>query len=108
MRSKLNRAAEKFELPPGWFDQGLACWGQFLLQQMSHLSSSVAPASGVYQGAALAVHPMSGPALGLGPSSNVTPAGVGVPGVQPKAVDPTRRFGPRPKAKHIGRLNVDS
>ena len=34
VRSKLNPAAEKFELPPGWFDQGLACW-QFSLQQMT-------------------------------------------------------------------------
>ena len=71
-------------------------------------SPSVAPASWVFRGPALAVDPMSGSALGLGLSSNVTPAGVGVPGVQPKAVDPTRRFGPRPKAEHLGRLIVDS
>ena len=62
------------------------------------LSSNVAPASGVFWGPALAVDPKYGSALGLGPSSNVTPL-VGISGVQPKAVDPTRRFGPRAKAK---------
>ena len=36
-------------------------------------SSSMAPAAGVFRGAALAVHPMYGSALGLGPSLNVLP-----------------------------------
>ena len=43
---------------------------------------------------------MLGSALGLGPSPNVTPL-VGSSGVQPKAVDPTQRFSPRPKAEPL-------
>ena len=63
-------------------------------------SSSVAPASGVFRGPALAVDPMHGPALGLGPNSNVT-LQVGISGVQPKAVDPTLCLSPRPKAEPL-------
>ena len=75
VRSNLNPVAEEFvPRPPGWLNQGWAL-GQFLLQQMSQLLLTWPQEVGVFRGPALAVDPMYGSALGLGLSSNMTPAG---------------------------------
>ena len=71
----MNPAAESFELPPGWFDQGqLAAWGQLLLQQMSQSLRVRPPQVGGLAG---------NRGLQFPPLFKYGPAG-GVSGVQPE------------------------